>query len=221
MLNNQKMKAKVVLLSTNQRSNLWITDRGLVYNPNEWFDNSRHSKHLYLISDREIKEGDWYLYLELGVYKLLKCTGQYKSDDTDKVFSDKAKKIEATTDPELQLGHNVGRGFVCNVHKISQNFIKKYVEMYNKGTPIVDVMVDIKILYSPNGNYWKTTPSKYESEISKTEVMVNESNEVSIHPIKDSFTRNEVLQILISFNNAVHQGFRNEKELDDWYDKNL
>lgn len=218
MPNNQQMTAKVVLLSTNQKSNLFIGEK---YNKLYFDYNSDREfktyQYLYLISDQEIKEGDWVYDTTEDVPEGSKIIEKATHDS---YLNPKAgyKKIIATTNPKLHTYYH--RGDTHNdIPKISINFIKKYIEMYNSGKPIVDVWLDtIKGKYHTGvvdcgaDDWWD---SGYHDPDT---IKVNESNEVSIHPIKDQFSRDEVLQILIqAFNHYYDNRVINTKE---WFNEN-
>jgi hypothetical protein len=69
--------------------------RRMSYHLNDIKSNRHKACHLYIVSDEEIKEGDWLIWND-KVYK------HSKTSFTGIDFSD-CKKIIATTDPELHL----------------------------------------------------------------------------------------------------------------------
>lgn len=133
-------KAKVVMLSTNEKAIIGLNPHNnkLVIN-SEYYNNKfvrfaefngkedlwRQAQHLYIVSNEEIKEGDWYICRENN-YKPVKNTSHnFKYDDLTN-----CRKVIASTDPSLSLPQP------------SQSFITKYIEEYNKGNIIEDVMVE-------------------------------------------------------------------------------
>lgn len=159
-------RCRVVRLSTNEKaSKIRLNNKSkLSFEPHIQglsYDGFLHTyQHLYILSDDEIKEGDW-------------CYDNSRNEDIrifthvdSKIEKHDLKKIIATTDSSLNLpepklfDNNVwwtGRNSImyfpslsdahtywCN-HKIpspSQSFIDKYVSEYNKGNIITDVMVE-------------------------------------------------------------------------------
>lgn len=78
------------------------------------------SKHLYILSDDTIQEGD-YVIDSMG-----EVFGPYEKGD---IIGKEAKKIIATTDISLRLP------------RIPQSFINEYIIKYNKGDQVKKVMV--------------------------------------------------------------------------------
>ena len=108
-------------------------------------DRYFEAQHLYIISDDEIKDGDYFLADNrlnttsnkgLPNWVLCKCTKVknswvYCNEIPDEGHNgDWCKKIIATTDESL------------NLPQPSQQFIQKYIEEYNKGNIITDVLVE-------------------------------------------------------------------------------
>lgn len=93
--------------------------------------------HLYITSDDEIKEGDWFYNFQTN--RIIKA----KVDESHYL----SKKIISTTDSSLQyhdktpIGENVNGLWKC-LPQPSQAFIEKYVEEYNKGQQISDILVE-------------------------------------------------------------------------------
>jgi len=142
METKNQIKCGVVMLPTKSeviyKKCLWLSGIGKQLN----FSYAGYSEHkiegvnkqyLYITSDDEIKDGDWYFSIKS------RTIGQNVGDDCkewwDAVRNGKEsarwfKKIIASTDPSLGL------------LTISDSFVKKYVEMYNLCTPINEVMVE-------------------------------------------------------------------------------
>ena len=106
------------MLPTNKKSDLRIVrgydGNALCYdplmNPTQIYNNKNHTLsyyHLYIISDEEMKKGD-YVYVacsEVNVYEIRQITeyynGQFLFDDKSQIDMDYCKKIIATTDTSL------------------------------------------------------------------------------------------------------------------------
>lgn len=173
----KQVKCKVVILPTKKASNLYIYDdrvtkslhqRELGITSN---DGYRNGQHLYITSDEEIKEGDWYIYNE-------ELLAQFKKEyNQSAVLVKKNKKIIATTDPKL------------NLPKPTEGFIKKFVEKYNKGEVITDIFVECT---HPSFDEWESRGEP----VGYYPLKLSSQNEITIHPIKQSWTRDEVCSIL-------------------------
>lgn len=132
-------------------------------------------RHLYIVTDDEIKEGDWYYWV------ITNTVQQFKSVDGDKP-SDDCKKIIATTDTELTGIKQEWEEFEGDWHKSnklglpqpSQAFIEKYCKV--GGIDEVEV--------------------EYECHMIDTWLpKVNSHNEITIHPIKDSWSEKEMFEL--------------------------
>ena len=140
-------KGKVVMLTTDGSSRLYILMgrlcRSSISYGQEIFPNAQNM-HLYITSDNEIKAGDWCYHL--GFQRIEKWT-KNSSKDSDKSLR---KKIIATTDPYLNCKQlescykSLTGKCICSdkIPQPSESFIKAYIEAYNSGNKINDVMID-------------------------------------------------------------------------------
>lgn len=134
-------KIQVVMLATDS-SNIKLQNEVLYYRVNSLilpsFNKTKlnQPQHLYFLSDDEIKESD-YICIQ----------GEYDIDiitKADEAFFDtglEAKKIIASTN-ELSDGTGLG---IRLLPRPSNSFIQKYVEEYNKGSIITEVMVEYEL----------------------------------------------------------------------------
>ena len=177
---NQFKRAQVVMLPTNEkpikgqilRRHIWKEDPKLecdslwLYNNTVTIDNLKQyttlnssftdwykafePQHLYIISDDEIKEDDWFIGDNISIKQ---CTlnnggninfkGGWYSGSTN------CKKIIATTDTSLNYETPFyGMDADNNFPTPSQQFITKYIEEYNKGNIIADVLVEYEQDYT-------------------------------------------------------------------------
>jgi hypothetical protein len=200
-------KVKVVMLPTNEKANaLWWSGHKLYVKGPE--DPSRGElNHLYFLSDEEIKEGDWYL---VELFKITgKSTGLYiekcaKLDDVwcnnfDVISTrhkDNCKKIIATTDKSLVITKDLGEISREDIlPQPSQSFIEKFVEEYNKGNIITEVMVEYEVDYGymEVKSYLKINPK---------------DNTITIRKMKDSWSREEVIQLLKKLAEDIDENYR-------------
>jgi len=118
---------KVIMLPTKDRSSLGVNENQI---PNGRYDPAvyHEAQHLYLVSEREIKEGDWCIYPN-------RIIGKLSHPYDGKTFIN-SKKIEATTDPSLGLP------------VIPQSFIEEYVaKQGNVKEVMVEMMNDEVFVY--------------------------------------------------------------------------
>ena len=171
-------KAKVVMLPTNEKTNIINTNQGLLYNSNDYIGINQH---LYIISDDKIKKDDWCIDSNGIIF-------QHKNHFPISIGQ---RKIIATTNTLLKIEINGNRGdllpdvsFDINLPQPSQQFIQKYIEEYNKGNVITDVLVEYEYLLDDMVvlPYWK--------------LKVNaKDNTITIKKVKENFTKNEVISL--------------------------
>jgi hypothetical protein len=205
----QFKRAKVILLPTNDTINVLkgYKDKSLLFQYKEIYKTIEAEKsyvsnyHLYIISDDEIKENDWFI-LNNGIKQLsrIRYSGAIltlKNGESSIYGHDfkYCKKIIATTDTSLtiMLPHDVL--IDSSLPQPSQSFITKYIEYYNKGEVITDVLVEYEYIQSYSGNtgleikdYLKINPK---------------DNTITIKKLKDSWNREEVIELIKKFNNEA------------------
>jgi hypothetical protein len=204
-------RSKVVMLPTNEKATeigMYKDTKRLVYNQRGKDIPRGEMQHLYILSDDEIKTGDWYITLTNDICKCGNKTN----------FTPKGKKLIATTDESLSLP------------KPSQAFIEKYVKKYNEGKPITDVLVEYEklALYgtvllpcSPHNNESNSDMSIYSDYLK-----VSSDNTITIKKVKDSWNRDEVETLLyevISLWRHPHDSalYKSKDYLGKWIEKNL
>lgn len=175
--------------------------------------NKRQGQHLYIISDDEIKEGDWFINLFNNVVV----------QAHNWIYVSTCKKIIATTDTSLKI-NNITRQLendapnIISLPQPSQQFIEKYIESYNNGEVITNVLVDYKtnILYpmiENNNLILKVNPK---------------DNTITIKKLKDNWNLEEIKSILLQFakdcnenEDLIRYYNRDYKNLNNWIQKNL
>ena len=198
-------KCKIVMLPTNQQtkylmvySDVEKTKGKLILNGLK-NDEYKEYQHLYIISDDEIKEGDWFYNIHSKIVG--KAAFNFGKDGL-------AKKIIATTDSSLTLymgGYNMGK----SLPQPSQQFIQKYIEEYNKGNVITDVLVEYGIIYEGR-SYDLYNPDKLKVNL--------KNNTITIKKVKDSWNREEILN---DIEQAIIQGLDIGQYRDKWIKENL
>jgi len=146
----------------------------------------RHlGQHLYFTVKQDvtnplsiIKEGDWYIDDVNAIRYSVIDNKEYWSVRKDYV------KIIATTDPTLKLRN-------LTLPTSSSQFINKFVEEYNKGNIITEVMIEFndEIL---NEDFSKTP---IQVNIKQTLKVNSKDNTITIKKVKESWNLAEVKQL--------------------------
>lgn len=193
-----KKKCRAVLLpaddQTSRRKNQICVSGGerpdnLFLSENDSERTIHYPRELYILSDDEIEDGDWYMYIDLQGTALfpLRKGDEHSPDDLD-------KKIIATTNPKLinrrmiqgqacPLGL-VDDGFEYDLPRPSVAFLHKYVEKEG----IDELMVQYqKLEWSMSIN-----PTKVGSYVPK----VSNDFHITILKTKESWSRQEVEQLI-------------------------
>lgn len=214
-------KANVVMLPTNEKANIFLRNR---VTSKELFSSSPYlpqtgnsinsdviGQHLYITSDEEIKEGDWCILFDSFGHLFTNDAQQY-IPSKGHILNNGLRKVIATTDNELGHGDNVGAWY--SLPQPSQAFITKYVEEYNKGCQIIEVLVEYI--------YEMDDFSEY-----KPLLKVNsKDNTITIKKIKDSWTREEISNLCrdaieFGYNSCFNKRGLGDCMINDWINKNL
>jgi hypothetical protein len=255
----QFKRAKAILLPHND-----INTKITKYLPNTISLNNDISaphtnQHLYIILNDDIKDGKYAVDLQNN--KIVTFTDIYRIGRNAKRF----KKIIATTDTSLQITKNtsnpalyeyIQQGSVCSTYEdllpqLSQQFIEKYIESYNKGKIITDVLVEYEIPYDSdqlnhkNGEWDKYYSIYKESNSYKTQqysdiiewsfnegkkhlqlfskLKVNpKDNTITIKFIKNSWNRKEVIKLLEEVRwQTIGNPTEFTKNFKNWIEQNL
>lgn len=186
-----------VVMLTTEKASLIIKDfnNKLIHNYNntQFLREQYQFQHLYIISDDEIKNGDWYINGEF--------INQAKSNIPYTKYI--KGKIVATTDTSLFFDRpyrtNYGGSKATMLPQIPESFLQAYIKSYNEGKPITEV--DLEMRFDGMIDNF-TTGLAIESYVIKTRpdntVIVNQSK---------IYTREEVKQLCF-------QAFINHKCID-------
>ncbi len=156
-----KKTHKLVMLPTEKASHIYLINKtnklGFVTGEHpedlEQFPQTikeTQNQHLYILSDDEIKEGDWFMNLSDKGNFVDNCIAEGKGERV--VWNLKAeinslRKIVATTDTSLSIkikDSNPYGNFIFKVlPQLPESFILAYIKAYNEGKPITEV--DLKI----------------------------------------------------------------------------
>lgn len=174
-------------------------------------------QHLYITSNDEIKEGDWY-------FDGIDFIHQKSKHNAALVDGNKQnKKIIATTNTSLKLyetatDYKVIMGSCKILPQPSQQFIEKYIESYNKGEIITDALVEYEMRHTG----WTEDQSEYTYD---EFIKVNpKDNTITIKRLKESWNRKELSEKLHKLKqdviNKYHAQITN-LDVDEWIEENL
>jgi hypothetical protein len=203
-----KKKHQIVLIDTDKESKILLNpDNNILYTTTEPVGKGHHKlKHLYILSDDEIKEGDWFVWASNGEeengWNLERCKKLSETDVLNTNYKIQ-KKIIATTDSSLKIYESEtlakASGFSLKsddilLPRLSGSFVEKYIELYNNGNPIVDVMVE----YYEHiiGNMGSMDYPNFETEL---RLKLHSNNEVIISLIDEDekkYSKKEIYNFL-------------------------
>jgi hypothetical protein len=147
--------------------------------------NPYYPQHLYFLSDDKIVNGDWYM-IEFNGQKIIKCTSE--EEEISLEGYKECKKVIATTNESLRVEHPIHPNTLpdWNLPKPSQAFIEHYVEQYKMRNIIKWVNVEYEKYYGPSNfshdNYFLPK--------------VNSDNTINISPTKESWSKEELHDII-------------------------
>ncbi|PCI96646.1 MAG: hypothetical protein COB15_09670 [Flavobacteriales bacterium] len=129
---------KVVMLSTEKESNIWKRGGKLEYNSSA--SKKINPQHLYITSDDEIKEGDWFINVHYLDKRAPEASGRYAMNK-NAVFLN-PKKVVATTDSDLTMDTPIDdRVDVLYDNKLPQ-IPESFIKAYCKAGGIHEVLVE-------------------------------------------------------------------------------
>lgn len=214
MLATQEAESVPFLKNINGRgNNLYPATKGYYYTQQYLKKEQFEAEHLYFTSDEKCKNGDYFI-------DLLNTVRQF-NDKTEQSIND--KKIVITTDTSLyRLEDCPVRGGCSNVKYLlpqpTKEFIDLYISEYNKGNIVTEVEVEynnINDCYGECGICDSSCKPIYK-------LLTNSDNTVNISLIKDSFSREEVVEKL---KNAYHyvrlNPTLNTTKFNKWIEENL
>ena len=171
-------------------------------------ENTIIPQHLYIVSNEEIKEGDWYVIVQDSKKGYQVATKPASKEEVSLQNKFNCKKIIATTDLSLNKYplNTTDKNFkdFITLPKPSDSFIKNYIEEYNKGNVITKVLVEYEEYRSMLGlDIDDNTKINYSEPW--YELKVDSNNTITIKRLElELYTREEV-KILIT--NAFKAGY--------------
>ena len=112
-------------------------------------------QHLYIISDDKIKLFDWVYNNKENIVEQITSKTQLIFVLEENKENQTFKKIIATTDSSLWRPSHKYASDVILLPQPSQQFIEKYIEEYNRGNVITDVLIEYELI--SNEEYFGNT----------------------------------------------------------------
>lgn len=214
----KKVKAKVLMLPTEKQANSIIMLAGkLVYTNRYPSEYGLLSHQLYFTTDDEIKEGDW-VYGYSNTVNLNDVFRVSKVDRDGNIYDGivaypkhYCKKIVATTDSSLTIQYQTSQGNLYNepLPQPSQAFVKKYCELGGIDEVMIDYTRDEKSML----NNIRT-----KGEESDWYIKTDSYNTITIHSVKDSWSREEVEKLT---EDAFYEGINTANSYGDMIESYL
>ena len=252
--------AQVIILPTQDKSSFGLLHESNnlhIYNGNDLLYNLAISQNLYVVNDDKIQVGDWFIDItKLNYGELYQSIGYSNNKGYENWIKSsvgiikepitQCKKVIATTDKSLQPkcdGKCAKYECICLLPQPSDPFITKYIDSYNQGKIITDVLVEYTykktIVYgnltlTENGNgdgsYYSCINCDVENTISKEELLLNnikieeikindKFNTITIKEIKNTYSREEVENLIYSAMKDIQ--YTSLDVFRDWIAKNL
>jgi hypothetical protein len=211
----EKKRCKVVMLPTDKTNGtLWKTTIGQLIHTHlsGEYKEKYQPFNLYITSDDKIEEDDW--VIETSNSNALEQFADYSLNQK----SMGCKKIIATTDSELKLSYD-GKTPISkdwNGKQLPQ-IPQKFIEEYCRKGGIDEVDVEYEKYH--DGNFINDGKTHAFTALLRPEV--SNDNTINIHPIKDTYTRDEVINKLREYWNETHGEGANNQRLIDWIKENL
>jgi len=222
----------VVMLPTEKASTLGFAGDKLHYSKTEGEKTSFYiPQHLYILSDEEIKEGDWFIHINLKkTFKCCKASSNtiWANDMEMGDMVNRCKKVIATRDKSLKVITGiVGSGTGEQLPQIPQSFVPIFVKAYNEGNPITEVELECKgtmnwdIKLTESNEVIISLPE--EKMYSKKEIMnliedILLDTDIVIEKFGESTDTHKQCRLTITIvNNEISQ----IEGLDKWIEKNL
>ena len=190
-------------------------------------ENFKH-QHLYIISDDKIKLFDWVYNNKENIVEKITSKTQLIFVLEENKENQTFKKIIATTDSSLEPRNLYGNSglFKTKLPRPSQQFIQKYIEEYNKGNIITDVLFEYELI--SNEEYFLNTINPDDDvPYFDEKLKINpKDNTITIKKVKDSWNREEVVQLLIDCCaeiSSIHGKLKGKEPADlyKWIEENL
>lgn len=176
--------------------------------------------HLHIVIDERPKPDEWFI---MNGCILRKCNHIKVQGGIETIVdtvegehhNSVCKKVITTINTELLKPYREQTlNGIAILPQPSDSFIKRYIEAFNQGAAIVDVMIDYQSEYfDEKGN-----------PFGESYIKVDKNNTITITRCKESYTRQEVDKLLDSFAErfvANTDMAYKQKDIADWKTQNL
>ena len=194
-----------------------------------------NKQHLYIISDDGIKLFDWVYNNKENIVEQITSKTQLIFVLEENKENQTFKKIIATTDKSLEISNNLDynqllpnrKDFRFYLPQPSQQFIQKYIEEYNKGNIITDVLIEYELI-SNEEYFGNTVNPDNDVPYFDEKLKINpKDNTITIKKVKDSYSREEVIEFGNKVKEYCKDGWKPDSlhrvffEWDKWIEENL
>jgi len=221
-----KQLVKIHMLPTEDKTDIHETKHGRLYYQQASFDPVIY-QHLYFTSDEKIRKDDWFIHSSHGTTTLLKAKQINLKEIIDNegktCWVEYSKKIVATTDKSLKTSLNThselhSKG-IYTLPQIPQQFIEDYCKVGG---------ID-EVLLEYEGKFcWvckDTIVNNIHCEGHELQLKLDSNNYVTTYPIKDSWSRDEVIKLFETFELDRSRFYSEDAAeilpLEDWIKENL
>jgi len=212
-----KKECKVVMLPTEKASTLWYNKdtKQLVYNPDYYLDPTHVDipQHLYLISDDEIRENDWFIKWSGGKWNLHQCS-EFDKKLIDELWNETTyKKVIASTDLlQITVGKDGDDILVDCLPKFSESFIKAYV----KANGEID---KVEVEYEQKADMVIGQKSRGITNLHWA-LKLTPNNEVIISMVEEKmYNKDEVVELLMKA--SKDRAIQHREGFNKWIEENL
>lgn len=177
---------------------------------NSFWKNKWINYNLYILSNEDLKKGDWCFHkASKSIVQYPDCG--YPKDHVLKVIATTDKLITKSTpvrsadDFDLSIYYN--NEYVPN---INPKFIEKFVDEYNEDTIIIEVNVE-----------YENAEDETYGEIKGHFPKIDKNNFITITKIKESWTREEVIEFTDRLRIFLNEDNHSVFEVNQWIEENL
>lgn len=188
-------------LNNNIQNLEWVTEKENIqhsYDMRNKFMGLRNNSHLYIVSNDEIKEGDWQYTRLHGITQAKNLLWSEQEG---------AKKVVATTDKSLYPkcdGKCAGNECVCLMPQLTESFIQAYIKAYNEGKPITEVDLEMEEntkFKKPLASVYNSTRAILNNLDTTYTIKTRPDNTVIVHQSK-MYSRDEVIKLIEKYHKA-------------------
>lgn len=176
-------------------------------------------QHLYIISDDKIKLFDWVYNNKENIVEQITSKTQLIFVLEENKENQTFKKIIATTDSSLWRPSHKYASDVILLPQPSQQFIEKFIEEYNRGNVITDVLIEYELI--SNEEYFGNTVNPDDDvPYFDEKLKINpKDNTITIKKVKDSWNREEVENLIYAA--MKDRCYTTVSEWRKWIEENL